>query len=82
MEALKCALHEGFGRDPIFMRDGGSIPIVNMMQKEFDTPILMAGFARPDCGAHGPNEYFSLTDFERAIRSSALLFSELGRVEN
>ena len=80
MEALKRSLREGFGRDPVFLRDGGSIPVVSLFQKEFGAPILLAGFARPDCRAHGPDEYFSLTDYERAILTSFTLFNELGSV--
>ena len=79
MGALKRALKEAFGREPVFIREGGSIPIVSLLQEEFRVPILLAGFARPDCGAHGPDEYFSLTDYERAIRTAAILLRELDK---
>ncbi|MFH1743615.1 MAG: dipeptidase [bacterium] len=82
MEALKRALQVGFGRNPVFMRDGGSIPVVSLFEQEFNVPVLLAGFARPDCRAHGPDEFFSLTDYERAILTSITLLSELGSVRN
>ncbi|HOE12613.1 MAG TPA: dipeptidase [bacterium] len=81
MDALIRALKTGFSREPVLMRDGGSIPIAGLFKDEFDVPILMAGFARPDCGAHGPNEYFSICDYERAIITSATLLQELTRVD-
>jgi acetylornithine deacetylase/succinyl-diaminopimelate desuccinylase-like protein len=79
IEALKVSLAKGFGREPVFIREGGSIPIVSLLQEEFGVPILLAGFARPDCRAHGPDEYLSLTDYERAIRTAAILLDELGK---
>jgi len=80
MDALIRALKTGFGRQPVLMRDGGSIPIVGLFKEEFDVPVLMAGFARPDCGSHGPNEYFSICDYNRAIITSATLLQELTEV--
>ena len=76
MNAAKRSLIKGFGKEPVFIREGGSIPIVASFEEEFGVPVLLLGFARPDCRAHGPDEYFSLEDFRRAVLTSAALYDE------
>ncbi len=77
VEAAKRSLVRAFGKEPVLIREGGSIPIVAAFDREFAVPILLLGFARPDCRAHGPDEYFSLEDFRRAILVSSSLYEEL-----
>lgn len=79
VKAAARAVESGFGKAPVFIREGGSIPIVNLF-KEFlgMERILLLGWGSPDDGAHSPNERFSLDDFHRGIRSIAALFYELG----
>jgi acetylornithine deacetylase/succinyl-diaminopimelate desuccinylase-like protein len=72
-EALE-SLRRGFGAEPVFIREGGSIPIVLTIQQELNVHALLLGFGLPDDNAHGPNEKLSLTDFERGIRTSATFF--------
>lgn len=79
MGAAEKAIEIGFGKKPVFIREGGSIPVVNQIQKFLGQEnILLLGFGCPDDGAHSPNERFSLEDFHRGIRSAAALFYELG----
>lgn len=78
MIAAERAIELGFGKKPVFIREGGSIPVVNLIQKELrQENILLLGWGSPDDGAHSPNERFSLEDFYRGIRSVATLFYEL-----
>ncbi|MFZ2447332.1 MAG: dipeptidase [Syntrophobacteraceae bacterium] len=79
MRAAERAIAAGFGKRPVFIREGGSIPVVNLIKKHLGQEnILLLGWGRPDDGAHSPNERLSLDDFHRAIRSVAALFYEIG----
>jgi acetylornithine deacetylase/succinyl-diaminopimelate desuccinylase-like protein len=76
--AAERAIEVGFGKKPVFIREGGSIPVVDLIKKELHQEnILLLGWGSPDDGAHSPNERFSLEDFYRGIRSIAALFHEL-----
>lgn len=70
------ALEIAFGRPPVFMREGGSIPVVSLFAELMKSkPLLLIGFGRPDDGVHGPNERFNLEDFFKGIKAVvALLF--------
>jgi acetylornithine deacetylase/succinyl-diaminopimelate desuccinylase-like protein len=69
MRAAGAALREVFGREPIFKRDGGSVPVVGMMQEKLGVDSVMLGFALPDDGIHGPNERQYLPNFYRGIET-------------
>ncbi len=80
VQAAAKAIEIGFGKAPVFIREGGSIPIVNLFKEVLNLDgILMMGWGCPDDGAHSPNERFSLDDFHRGIRSAAALLYELHR---
>lgn len=78
-EAALRALREAFGRDPLLLREGGSIPIVNHFKKILGADSLLVGLALPDDNAHSPNEKFDLKCFTRGMRLSACLWPELSR---
>ena len=78
VQAAARAIEIGFGKTPVFIREGGSIPIVNLLKESlYLERILLLGWGSPDDGAHSPNERFSVEDFHRGIRSIAALFYEL-----
>jgi acetylornithine deacetylase/succinyl-diaminopimelate desuccinylase-like protein len=78
MHAAQRAIETGFGKKPVFIREGGSIPVVNLIKKHLGQEnILLLGWGSPDDGAHSPNERFRIEDFYRGIRSAAALFSEM-----
>ena len=78
VRAAAKAIETGFGKAPVFIREGGSIPIVNLFKEVLDLDsILLMGWGNPDDGAHSPNERFSLDDFHHGIRSAAALLYEL-----
>lgn len=79
MDAARRALARGFGREPVFFREGGSIPLVSVMAEFLRAPILLIGFGQQDDRAHSPNEKFSINDFQRGILTSAYLLEEIGR---
>ena len=59
------------------MREGGSIPIVNVFKKMLGAESLLLGMALPDDNAHSPNEKFDLEVFAKGMRLSAHLWQEL-----
>jgi acetylornithine deacetylase/succinyl-diaminopimelate desuccinylase-like protein len=78
IDAATAAITEAFGVAPAMLREGGTLPILAFFQKHLTDNILPIGFSRPDCGAHGPSEYFHRDDFRRGIATFATLFSTLG----
>jgi len=76
IQAATRALELGFGRPPVYIREGGSIPIVNTFFERLGADSLLLGWGLDDDNAHGPNEKFSLADFHRGIRASAYLWQE------
>jgi len=77
--ALK-ALRDAFGAEPILLREGGSIPIVNDFKEILGADTLLLGLGLPDDNVHSPNEKFELDCFENGQRMSALLWQELASV--
>jgi acetylornithine deacetylase/succinyl-diaminopimelate desuccinylase-like protein len=73
------ALKTAFGRAPVLMREGGSIPIVNDFKRILGVDTLLLGLALPDDNAHSPNEKFNLDCFAKGQLMSAYLWRELGR---
>jgi acetylornithine deacetylase/succinyl-diaminopimelate desuccinylase-like protein len=79
VEASARAIEAGFGRRPVFMREGGSIPVVGLLKTHLGVDTLLLGWGQTDDNLHGPNEKFSLDDFHRGIKSAAHLLAELAR---
>ena len=73
------ALRQAFNREPVLLREGGSIPIVNDFKKVLGADTLLLGLGLPEDNAHSPNEKFELDCFENGQRMSALLWQELTR---
>ena len=78
-QASLRALKQAFGHEPILMREGGSIPIVNQFKKILGADSLLLGLGLPDDNAHSPNEKFSLDCFEKGQLMSAHLWQELAK---
>jgi len=76
-QAALRALRQAFRREPVLLREGGSIPIVNEFKKILGADSLLLGLGLPDDNAHSPNEKFDLDCFENGQRMSALLWQEL-----
>lgn len=70
VQAAALAYKKGFGAVPVFVRSGGSIPVVNTFQEILGIPAVLMGFGLPDDHIHGPNEKFHLPIFYKAIETS------------
>src|SRR5436190_389570 len=77
-QASLRALKSAFECEPILMREGGSIPIVNDFKRILKADSLMLGLALPDDNPHSPNEKFDLGNFAKGQLMSAYLWQELG----
>jgi succinyl-diaminopimelate desuccinylase len=78
--AAQRAIEHGFGARPVFIREGGSIPVVATFRELLGVDTLLLGWGLDDDNTHSPNEKFSLADFHRGIKASAKLWEELGRL--
>lgn len=78
-QAAVRALRSAFGYEPVLLREGGSIPIVNEFKRILKADSLMLGLALPDDNAHSPNEKFDLECFAKGQRMSAYLWQELSK---
>jgi acetylornithine deacetylase/succinyl-diaminopimelate desuccinylase-like protein len=76
-QAALRALKAAFGCEPVLMREGGSIPIVNQFTKFLRADTLLVGLALPDDNAHSPNEKFDLDCFAKGQLLGAHLWREL-----
>ncbi|MCS6953137.1 MAG: dipeptidase [Bryobacteraceae bacterium] len=79
IRAAAQALTEVFGRETVYVRSGGSIPIVGLFDAHLGIPSVMMGFGLPDDNLHAPNEKFHLPNFYRGIEAVARYFEILGQ---
>jgi acetylornithine deacetylase/succinyl-diaminopimelate desuccinylase-like protein len=79
MQAGFRAMERGFGKRPVFIREGGSIPIVGTFLDCLKSPVLLLGYGLPDDNIHSPNEKFHIVNFERGILTTAALLEEASR---
>ncbi|HCU98910.1 MAG TPA: dipeptidase [Chloroflexi bacterium] len=71
------AIKSVYGVEPVFMRMGGTVPVVSMISEILSTDTVMLGFALNDDGIHGPNERLHINNFYRGIEAFAHFFYNL-----
>ncbi|MCF7733821.1 MAG: dipeptidase [Akkermansiaceae bacterium] len=79
-KAAQTALHAVFGMDPVLIREGGSIPIVQTFREILEADTLLLGLALSDAQVHAPNENFPVANFEAGIRLNRALLAQLANV--
>jgi acetylornithine deacetylase/succinyl-diaminopimelate desuccinylase-like protein len=79
IHAAAEALQQTFGKETVYVRSGGSIPIVGVFDRYLGIPSVMMGFGLPDDNLHAPNEKFHLPNFYRGIETVARYLEILGR---
>ncbi len=77
VRAAGRAIEQGFGKAPVFNREGGSIPVVSTFQEELGLPSVLFGIGLPDENAHAPDEKLDLGNFHNGIIASAYLYKEV-----
>ncbi len=81
MQAACDAIQVAFGREPVMIREGGSIPIVTQFQQTLGCDCLLLGWGLSDDNAHSPDEKFRLEDYHRGIHASAMLWQTIGQLK-
>jgi acetylornithine deacetylase/succinyl-diaminopimelate desuccinylase-like protein len=74
------ALKQGFGKEPVFIREGGSIPIVVTFKELLGADTVLLGFGLPDENAHSPDEHLNLNNFFRGIITTSIFYNELANL--
>ena len=70
MRAAAAAYEAAYQRPPVFMREGGSIPVVNQFETDLQLPTVLMGFGLPGDHIHSPNERFYVPNFFKGIETS------------
>ncbi len=81
VQAAGRAIEQGFGKAPVFNREGGSIPVVSTFQEVIGLPTVLFGIGLPDENAHAPNEKLDLSNFQNGIIATALFYEEVARTQ-
>jgi acetylornithine deacetylase/succinyl-diaminopimelate desuccinylase-like protein len=81
VRAAGRAIEQGFGKPPVFNREGGSIPVVSTFQQELGLPSVLFGIGLPDENAHAPDEKLDLGNFHNGIIASAYLYQEIASLD-
>jgi acetylornithine deacetylase/succinyl-diaminopimelate desuccinylase-like protein len=76
-QAAARALEATFGQAPVYIREGGSIPVCASFSSVLGLPVVLLGFVQPDSHAHAPNEWMDLRNYETSIRTIARAWDEL-----
>jgi acetylornithine deacetylase/succinyl-diaminopimelate desuccinylase-like protein len=78
--AAATAIEASFGQPPLFIREGGSIPVCASFEEILGLPVALVGFANSDDNAHSPNESMVLANYEGGIRTIVRLWDELAEL--
>jgi acetylornithine deacetylase/succinyl-diaminopimelate desuccinylase-like protein len=81
MRAAAYAYRRGFGTAPVFVRSGGTIPVVNLFRELLGIETVLMGFALPSDRIHAPNERFGLSRFTRGIATAMAFLDEVAAAE-
>jgi acetylornithine deacetylase/succinyl-diaminopimelate desuccinylase-like protein len=79
IEVAARAFSDILGRETVFIRSGGSIPIVGDFAKHLGIPTILMGFGLPDDGLHSPNEKYKISNYYAGIMTVAHFFEQYGR---
>ena len=80
--AASKAMEETFGKKPIPIRTGGSIPIVALFEKELGLKSILMGFGLDSDAIHSPNEHYGLFNFFKGIETIPLFFKHFSELKN
>jgi len=81
-DAIRGAMKFAFGKEPVFVREGGSIGAVLSMEKVLKTPVFFLGLSLPEHGYHAPNENFDWEQASGGMAAFAKYFTEVGALKS
>ena len=79
-QAAGRALEATFGRAPLYVRDGGSVPVCDSIGTILGQQVVLLGFAPADGHFHAPNEWMWMSNFETGIRTIARFWDEVANL--
>ncbi|MBO7722692.1 MAG: dipeptidase [Thermoguttaceae bacterium] len=82
IQAAARGIERVFGKAPLFIRDGGSIPVVSALASALKADVVLAGFGVEEDAIHSPNEHYALESFYRGIEASVAILEELGAMKD
>jgi acetylornithine deacetylase/succinyl-diaminopimelate desuccinylase-like protein len=82
LNAAARAYQRAFGAQAVFLRNVGTIPVINMIQEVLGIATVLMGFGLPDDRIHGPNEKFHIPNFFKGIETSIRFLAEVGRLRD
>jgi acetylornithine deacetylase/succinyl-diaminopimelate desuccinylase-like protein len=80
-QAAARALEATFGSSPVYIREGGSIPVCASFEQTLGLAVVLMGFTPPDDHAHAPNEWMDLANYERGIRAVVRMWDEVAQLD-
>ena len=81
MQAAARAIKATFGVDPLYIREGGSVPVCASFESILGISTVLLGFAPADGHFHAPNEWMWMSNFETGIRTIARYWDEVSNLE-
>ncbi|HEX7490918.1 MAG TPA: dipeptidase [Candidatus Limnocylindrales bacterium] len=81
-QAAARAIEATFGAEPLYIREGGSVPVCASFESILGLSTVLLGFAPADGRFHAPNEWMWMTNFETGIRTLARYWDEVGNLES
>jgi acetylornithine deacetylase/succinyl-diaminopimelate desuccinylase-like protein len=79
-DAVCSAIEFGFGKRPVFVREGGSIGAVVSMEQVLKAPVMFLGLSLPEHGYHAPNENFDWPQARGGIAAFADYFRRVAQL--
>lgn len=77
IEKAAKSYSKAFGKETVYVRMGGSIPVVEWIEAIYDIPIVLLGFGTPDDRLHSPNESFPLDSFDKGMETLVYYWNEI-----
>ncbi|MDQ0255768.1 acetylornithine deacetylase/succinyl-diaminopimelate desuccinylase-like protein [Evansella vedderi] len=80
LKKASTSYSEAFGKEAVFVRLGGSIPVVELIDQLFQIPVVLLGFGTPEDNLHSPNESFPLESFDKGMEVLASYYRNAAQV--
>ncbi len=79
MKKAAESFEETFGKEAVYVRMGGSIPVVEWLDSIYHIPVVLLGFGTPEDRLHSPNESFPVDHFEKGMQTIATYWEKVSQ---